>query len=258
MSARGIQLVALSGIPEVRPGDDLAGLILTALSAAAESLRDGDVVVVAQKVVSKSEGRYVALAEVTPSAAAVELATAAEKDPRLVQLILDNAREVLRVRPGLIIVEHTQGMVMANAGIDQSNLEAKDGERVLLLPEDADASCAALRARLRKFSGADVAVVINDTWGRAWRRGLVGQALGVSGLAAVRDLRGRPDRAGRPLAATEIALADEIAAAASLLQGHADEGTPVVLLRGLELSGEPTDARAGRDLIRERELDLFR
>lgn len=255
VAARSLRLVALPGIPEVRPGDDLSDLILLALAGAREALRAGDVLVIAQKIVSKAEGRYVDLAEVTPTTAAIDVARAAEKDPRLVQLILDNSRAILRVRPGLIIAEHRLGMVMANAGIDFSNLEANGQERALLLPQDPDATCAALRARLRRSHDADVAVIINDTWGRAWRRGVVGQALGVCGLPAVRDLRGRADRAGRPLAATEVGLADEIAAAASLLQGQSDEGTPVVLLRGLAPFPE---AGSGRDLIRDRERDLFR
>ncbi len=253
--AASMSLTALPGFPRIRPGDDLAALILEGLEAAALRLEAGDVIVVAQKVVSKAEGRLVDLQDVTPSAPAHELAERAEKDPRLVELILLESREVLRVRPGLIIVEHRLGFVCANAGIDHSNVDQAAGERVLLLPEDPDASARRLRDRLEAACGVRPAVLIIDSHGRAWRMGTVGVAIGVAGLPALLDLRGRPDLFGRRLQVTQVGLADEVAAAASLLMGQADEGCPVVHLRGLRYP--PHDGSLA-ELLRPRELDLFR
>lgn len=256
VAKRQLQLTALPGVPLVRPGDDLAELVAGGLARADESLADGDVIVVAQKIVSKSEGRYADLAQVSPTRRAVELAAETDKDPRLVQLILDEANEVLRYRRGVLVVVHRLGFVMANAGIDSSNVGPDaDGERVLLLPKDPDASSRRLRAALRRRYGVDLAVVINDSVGRAWRNGTVGTALGAAGLPAVLDLRGRHDLFDRVLTATEVGLADEISAAASLLQGQADEGTPVVLLRGLEIAGPGAQAA---DLLRPPAADMFR
>jgi coenzyme F420-0:L-glutamate ligase/coenzyme F420-1:gamma-L-glutamate ligase len=212
--------------------------------------------VLAQKIVSKAEGRYAALADITPSPRAVELAATCEKDARLVELILRESREVLRCVPGVIVVETRHGYVLANAGIDRSNVsQESDGERVLLLPADPDASAAALRRRLADLSGIDVGVIINDSLGRAWRNGTVGTALGVSGVVALEDLRGQSDLFGFALRTTEVGIADEIAAAASLLMGQSGEGRPVVLVRGLaHVRGEGS----GRDLQRPRTKDLFR
>jgi len=250
-----LRLRGLVGIPDVEPGDDLCGLIVAALDRCAEKLHDGDAVVVAQKIVSKSEGRQVALATIEPSPRAIALAREADKDPRLVELILRESTEVLRCRRGVIVVEHRLGFVMANAGIDQSNVVQQGDGVALLLPVDPDASCEALRSRLREETGADVAVLIIDSHGRAWRNGTVGVAIGVAGMPAVLDLRGAPDLYGRTLRVTELALADELAAAASMVMGQADEGRPVVLARGV-----PYARRAGssRELVRARELDLFR
>ncbi len=249
-------VAALGGIPEIRLGDDLATVIVEAVAANGEAIVDGDVVVVAQKIVSKSEGRYVDLAEVTPSRDAVSLGREVEKDPRLVELILSQSAEVVRFRPGVLIVADRNGLVLANAGIDTSNLDPARGEtEVLLLPEDADRSAARLRQALSERTGAAVGVVINDSHGRAWRNGTVGVAIGASGIAALLDMRGRPDRRGRELRVTEIGLADEIAAAASVVMGQADEGRPVVVVRGLAQAAGDGNAR---DLVRARELDLFR
>jgi coenzyme F420-0:L-glutamate ligase/coenzyme F420-1:gamma-L-glutamate ligase len=250
-------LTALTGIPAVHAGDDLARLVLDGLARSDERLCDGDVLVLAQKIVSKAEGRAVRLADVMPSKRARELASQCEKDPRLVELILSEAAEVLRVRPGLIIVVHRLGFVLANAGIDRSNIEpdTDEAERVLLLPRDPDGSARALRAALVATTNADVAVIINDSLGRAWRNGTIGTALGASGLPALADLRGRSDLFRRTLQATEVGLADEIAAAASLLMGQADEGRPIVLVRGLAFERR---TGAGAELIRRPELDLFR
>jgi coenzyme F420-0:L-glutamate ligase/coenzyme F420-1:gamma-L-glutamate ligase len=251
-----ISLTAVPGIPAIRPGDDLARILGDALEAAALSPGPGDVLVVTHKIVSKAEGRYVALADVAPSPQAREIAAAAGKDPALVEVILSESREVLRVRPGLIIAEHRSGVVIANAGVDHSNVEGGgDDERVLLLPEDPDASSAALLAALQERFGASLAVVVSDSVGRAWRNGVVGLALGAAGLPALLDLRGRRDLEGRALRVTQVGLADEIASAAQLLMGEADEGRPAVLVRGLTWDGPPLAAAA---LVRERELDLFR
>ncbi len=256
-STTSVTLVAPRGFPMVGEGDDLPGLILDCLARADIALESGDVVVLAQKVVSKAEGRAVALSSITPSPRAIELAGQCAKDPRLVELILSEADEVMRVRPGVIIVRHRLGLVLANAGIDRSNVASADGDgddRVLLLPVDPDASCRAIRAELFARSGADVAVLIIDSLGRAWRNGTVGTAIGVSGIPAVADLRGNPDLFGRPLETTEIGLGDEIAAAASLLMGQADEGRPLVLLRG---GGLAVAEGKATDLVRPRALDLF-
>lgn len=251
-----VQLTALPGFPLVEPGDDLTALIVAALDRAQESLRDGDVLVLAQKIVSKSENRYAYLNDIAPSSDAKELAEHVDKDPRLVELILRESVEVLRTRKGAIIVEHRNGYVHANAGIDQSNIQSQpDNPRVLLLPENPDASAAQLRARLRELTGATVAIIINDSAGRAWRNGVIGFALGTAGLVPLENRIGTRDLFGRALEITEVAVADEIAAAASLLMGQAAEGSPVVLIRGANIA--PSDAGSGA-LIRAREQDLFR
>lgn len=256
MTPGRLELVALPGIPLVEPGDDVAALIVAGLERAGLRLASGDVLVVAQKIVSKAEGRYAELGPVTPSAAARRLARETDKDPRLVELILSESKRVLRHRPGLVIVEHRLGFVMANAGIDASNIPGgAAGERVLLLPEDPDASCRRLRDALQAATGAAPAVVINDSTGRAWRNGTVGVALGVVGLEPLVDLRGRPDLFGRPLRVSLVGLGDQLAAAAALVQGEADEGTPVALVRGFAANAENGGVAP---LIRSPEHDLFR
>ncbi|HZM47594.1 MAG TPA: coenzyme F420-0:L-glutamate ligase [Burkholderiales bacterium] len=251
---REMTLTALPGIPEVTVGADLAALVLEGLGRAGRSLQNGDVLVIAQKIVSKSEGRTVRLADVTPSARAQELAQRADRDPRFVELILRESRAVLRVKPGVLIVEHSLGFVMASAGIDQSNVPGEDGS-VLLLPEDPDASARRLREDLVQKTAADVGIVINDSFGRAWRNGVAGVAIGVAGIPALVDLRGRADRGGRALKVTQVAAADEIASAASLLMGQAEEGLPVVLARGFPYARR---ASAASELVRPRAEDLFR
>ena len=239
-----VELIALPGMPIVRPGDDLAALI----RKVAPQFAAGDVLVVAQKIVSKAEGRFVDLATVTPSPEAARLARDTDKDPRLVELILGESQRVLRAVKGVLIVVHRCGFVLANAGIDASNV---GDDRVLLLPQDPDASAARLSAAL------GVPVIVNDSLGRAWRNGTTGTALGAAGLPSLLDLRGQPDLFGRILRASEIGLADEIAAAASLVQGQAAEGTPVVLVRGLADLIAAAPARNANALIRARENDLF-
>lgn len=253
---RQMQLSALPGLPRVEPGDDLAALIAAGLDRLGETLQAGDVLVLAQKIVSKSENRYVHLNGVTPGARAIELAREADKDPRIVELILRESVEVLRVRKGAIIVQHRNGYVHAHAGIDQSNIESHaDDPRVLLLPENPDASAQQLRAALMQRYGVDIAIIINDSAGRAWRNGVIGFALGTAGMVTVENRIGTRDLFGRPLEITEIAVADELAAAASFLMGQAAEGAPVVLIRGAAFTPAETGSGA---LIRPAAQDLFR
>lgn len=250
-------LTALPGIPLVEPGDDLAGLIFEGLARADLRLRTGDVLVVTSKVVSKAEGRLVNLAEVTPSEEAGRLAERSAKDPRLAEVILQESRRILRVRPGLVIVRHRLGFVCANAGVDHSNVRDEGGqpeEWVLLLPLDPDASALRLKERLEAESLTSIGVLIIDSHGRAWRMGTVGVTIGVAGFPALLNLRGRPDLFGYRLQVTEVGLADEVAAAASVLTGQAAEGLPIVHVRGL-----PYPLRPGKlaELIRPEEQDLF-
>ncbi|TMF10710.1 MAG: coenzyme F420-0:L-glutamate ligase [Chloroflexi bacterium] len=242
-----LELLGVEGLPEVRPGDDLAELI-----AARARFEAGDVLVVAQKVVSKAEGRIVDLNDVTAGAEAVQIAgrLVAKPDPRMVQVVLDESVRVLRSER-VLITETRHGYVSANAGVDHSNVGGRD--TLTLLPLDPDASAARLRGRLRDLAGADVGVIVSDTFGRPWRLGIVNVALGVAGLPAVIDLRGTPDDDGNPLHATVLAVADEVAASAGLVMGKTDR-TPAVIARGLRLKGRGT----GQDLIRPQAEDLFR
>jgi coenzyme F420-0:L-glutamate ligase/coenzyme F420-1:gamma-L-glutamate ligase len=243
-----MELRGVEGLPEIRPGDDLAALIV----AAAAPLLSGDVVVIAQKVVSKSEGRLRNLADVVPSERALEFARSLEADARMVQVILDESTRVVRA-DRVLIVETRQGFVCANAGVDKSNVAGDD--EVCLLPVDCDASARGLQERISALAGAHVGVVVSDTFGRAWRMGLVNVALGVAGLPALIDYRGRPDDFGMPLQATVVAVADEIAAAAELLMGKTRR-VPVVIVHGLDVfEGTPGN---GQELVRPSELDLFR
>lgn len=251
-----LELIGLSGLPLVARGDALAALISTALRVSGLQLLAGDILVLAQKIVSKAEGQRVALASVTPSRRARALAQRTGKDPRLVELILRESREVLRVGREVLIVEHRTGFVLANAGIDQSNVnESGEDAHALLLPVDPDASAARLRSELAALTGVECGVLIIDSIGRAWRRGTVGQAIGAAGMPVVVDARGRADLFGRELRRTDIGVADEIAAAASLLMGQANEGRPVVLVRGFSAAQADQGARV---LQRDRREDLFR
>ena len=254
--AKSITYFAVPGLPLIHPGDDLAARIIDALRADQLQLMSGDVVVIAQKVVSKSEDRYVELRNVRPSAQAQGLAEQTGKDPRYIEVVLSESAEVVRHRRNILIMAHKLGFVMANAGIDQSNIDHAGGEeRVLLLPRDPDGSAAALKARFDAAFEADVGVIINDSFGRAWRNGVVGVALGAAGLPSLLDMIGKPDLFGRPMQVTEIAVADEIAAGASLLMGQAAEGLPVVVVRGVKFDGA---ARPASALVRLRERDMFR
>ena len=256
MAAASLTMIGLAGVPLVEPGDDLGAIAVAAFRANGVTPDAGDVLVVAQKIVSKAEGRYVEIATVEPSGEAISLAAEVDKDPRFVEVVLSESKRVVRRRPGLLIVEHRLGFVMANAGIDHSNLPMADGiERVLLLPRDPDGSARRLRQQLAEAFGTDIAIIISDSFGRPWRKGTVGIALGAAGLPALIDLRGHPDLFGRELLVTETGFADEIAAAAGLLMGQADEAVPMVLVRGLRWSAPDAPAAA---LIRPAEHDLFR
>ena len=249
-----LRLVALPGIGEVGAGASLIDPILTGMDASGEHVQAGDVFVIAQKIVSKAEGRRVLLADVEPSERARALAEAADKDARLMELVLRESRDVLRVKRGVVIVEHRLGFVMANAGIDRSNVGGS-GDSALLLPERPDDSAHRIRDAIRVRCGVAVGVIINDSFGRAWRNGVTGIAIGVAGVPALIDMRGKTDRSGRELQVTEIAAADELAAAASLLMGQANEGTPIVLARGFPYALRESSIE---ELIRPREQDLFR
>ncbi len=252
-----LSFLPIAGLPEVRPGDDLIGLLNQTLrSTSNPQLRDGDVLIIAQKVVSKSENRYIDLNAVIPSAKALELAQRCLKDPRLVELILRESTEVVRVAPNVLIVRHRLGFVVANAAIDQSNLPDA-GERALLLPADPDASAGALRSKIEQLAKVKVAVLISDSFGRAWRMGVCGVCVGCSGLESLVDLRGTLDRSGRPLQVTQIAVADQLCATATLVCGEAAEGRPMVIVRGLSATYLKT-TRAAHDLVRPLDQDLFR
>jgi coenzyme F420-0:L-glutamate ligase/coenzyme F420-1:gamma-L-glutamate ligase len=249
-----IQLIPLDGIPEVRPGDDLAQLIAAAAAGGGIGLADDDVLVVTQKVVSKAEGRVVELASVQPRPEAVEWANRWRKDPRQVELVLRESAEIVRMAEGGLIISRTRhGLVCANAGVDVSNVGG--GESATLLPEDPDGSARRLRDRLREVAGARPAVIISDTFGRPWRLGIVNVAIGVAGMEALLDLRGTPDAQGRPMRSTLIAAADELASAADLAGGKVDQ-RPVVVVRGYRYAfAEPGPGAAA--LVMPREQDLF-
>lgn len=259
-----LTITPLLNIPLIRHSNNLADILLAALYTTEITLQDGDILVLAQKIVSKAEGRLVNLADIVPSPAAIKLAARSKKDPRLCELILSESSQVIRVRPGLIIVEHRLGFICANAGIDHSNVappsssppgENKEEEWYLLLPKDPDRSAGKIRRKIETVTGKHVGVLIIDSHGRAWREGTVGISIGISGLPGLVDLRGQPDLFGFKLRITTVGVADELAAASSLVMGQAAEGTPAVHVRGF-----PYPLKDGRlaNLIRSKELDLFR
>ena len=252
-----ISALALGGLPEIEPGMDLAGVISTMLASgpASEALREGDVLVVAHKAISKAEGRLRSLTEVTPGPEAVRIAAAQGKDPRHVQVVLDESREVIRAGHGVLIVETTHGFVCANAGVDASNVAGE--EQLVLLPVDPDASARALRSRLRELTGVAPGVVVTDSFGRAWRTGQCDVAIGCAGVNPVEDWRGGRDAYAQELRATMIAVADELAAAADLAR-RKDSNEPVVLIRGAERHVSSEDGPGVAPLLRAREQDLFR
>jgi len=258
-----LSLFALAGLPLVREGDDLAAMIAQSLDDMRMVLNDGDIVVVAQKIVSKAEGRLFDLRAVEPGSEAARLAAETGKDPRLVELILRESSAVIRSRKDVLIVAHRLGFVHANAGIDQSNVAAAgDGpfSFALLLPKDPDHSARKLRAGLRKRLGVNLGIIVNDSMGRAWRKGTTGQAIGCAGVVSLLDRRGSPDLFNRALEITEVGAADEIASAASFVMGQADEGQPVVVVRGavMMVCPGPDDGDGVGPLLRAPGEDLFR
>jgi coenzyme F420-0:L-glutamate ligase/coenzyme F420-1:gamma-L-glutamate ligase len=254
MGASQLSLYAIPNIPLIKSGDDLAEIIATAISQAEVEIHSGDVLVVAQKLVSKAESRTVALGSVTPGDEARRLAQATDKEPAVVQLILDESRKILRYRPGVLISEHKLGFVLANAGIDRSNV-SDNADEVLLLPVDPDKSAALLRDNLVAKLGVRIGIVICDSVGRAWRMGTTGMALGCAGVEALTDLRGRQDMFGRELQVSEHAVADSIASAAELLMGEADEALPVIVVHGLDEGHSEQDSTV---LLRPEADDMFR
>ena len=256
-----ITLTAVSNIPHIQPNDDLGDILARALRAEGMALQDGDILAIAQKIVSKAEGRLFRLGDVVVSERARQVAAEVEKEPAIVELILSESDEISRKRPGVLVVRHKLGFTSANAGIDRSNVSQNsdfqdgDDEIVLLLPIDPDASAARLRVAMREEFGADIGVVITDSHGRPFRLGTLGVAIGVAGIPALWDRVGESDLYGYELQHTTVGVADEIAAAAGLLMGQAAEGIPVVLIRGLEL---PKENGRAADLIRPKEMDLYR
>ena len=256
MQAGPVTLTPLPGIPIVREGDNVAHLVGDAIDGAGIAPADFDVVVVTQKIVSKADGRRVRLADVEPSSRAIDLAASLDKDPRLVEVVLAESRDVVASGHGVLVTEHRSGHVMANAGVDRSNVgSARDDEAVILLPLNPDASAAALHRSLEARFRCRLGVVISDSVGRPWRHGVSGIAIGASGLPSLTDLRGAPDLFGVPLKVTLTGFADQIASAANLVAGEAAEGVPAVHVRGLAWNAAPAPARA---LVRDRENDLFR
>ncbi len=253
-----LTIAPLQNMPLVRQGDNLADILVLSMQTSGIDLHDNDILVIAQKIVSKSEGRMVDLTSITPTARAVELAKKTDKDPRVVELMLQESNEVLRVRPGTVIVEHKLGFVCANAGIDHSNVAGSGNENqefVLLLPEDPDRSARELREQIKQKTGRSVGVMIIDSHGRAWRNGTVGMCIGLSGIPALVDERGWKDLFGYTLRVTVVGVSDELAAAASLMMGQAAEGKPAVHVRGFPY---PLEEGSLKELIRPKEMDLFR
>lgn len=253
-----LNLTALPNIPLIQPGDNLVNIILKSLAEAGLQLQNDDVLVLAQKIVSKAEGRLVKISEVQPSARALELAPQLQKDPRHVEVILQETKEIVRMRAGVIVVEHRLGYVCANAGVDRSNVAPHanpEDDFLLMLPADPDKTCTELRDQLEAATGAKVGVIINDSHGRAWRNGTVGVALGAAGVPALLDLRGTPDLFDYPLQVTQVGFADELAASASLFMGQAAEGRPIIHIRGVPYALREGN---GQELIRQKDMDMFR
>jgi coenzyme F420-0:L-glutamate ligase/coenzyme F420-1:gamma-L-glutamate ligase len=248
-------VLPITGLPEIQSGDGLGPMLADRLAVGEPGLQAGDVLVVTQKIVSKAEGRFVDLARIIPSLAAEKLAQETNKDPQLVELVLRESSNVVRKARNILITRHHQGHVMANAGIDASNIGAGNGGYVLLLPEDPDASAARIADACADRLGFRPGVVISDSFGRPWRMGTVNVAIGVAAMPAILDQRGDPDRDGRIMQVTQIALADAVAAAAGLAMGEGAEGIPAAIVRGLSFAGAPQTSRA---IVRPVEEDLFR
>jgi coenzyme F420-0:L-glutamate ligase/coenzyme F420-1:gamma-L-glutamate ligase len=246
-----VSIIGIDGIPEIEAGDDLAKFIAAAAASQGETLQDHDVLVVTQKAVSKAEGRYVILEDIEPSALAIELATNWEKDPRHVEVVLRESKRIVRMDHGVIITETRHGLVCANAGVDASNVP---GERLMLLPVDPDASAQRIREGIKRETGADVAVIVSDTFGRPWRTGYTEVAIGVAGMMPIIDYVGMIDTHGRELKATWICIADELASAAELVTGKINR-VPVALIRGYPI---PRGEGSAKEMVRMAETDMFR
>jgi coenzyme F420-0:L-glutamate ligase/coenzyme F420-1:gamma-L-glutamate ligase len=257
-----LTFIGVENIPMVKPGDDLVAMIAQGLTSMGESLKDDDVIVLAQKVISKTENRYLDLTTVEPSDEALTVGREVDKDPRKVQAILDESNEVIRKRPGVLIVEQKLGFVQANAGIDQSNIindNGDDEDLCLLLPVDPDASARKIRDEIHLRHDVVVGVIINDSIGRAWRVGSLGLAIGVAGFTALEDYIGQSDIYGRELLVTQVGAADEMAAGASLVMGQTNEKTPVVIVRGYSPTDpEDESLRGVGPLLRPKDMDMFR
>ena len=255
-----LTFTSIDNMPMIEPGDDLVALAVARLADMGEALEDDDVLVFAQKIISKAENRYLDLATIEPTEEALRMAQEVDKDPRIVQAILNESNEVVRARPGVLIVEQKHGLVQANAGIDQSNIkQPNEDDMCLLLPLDPDASARKMQAEIAARYGLRVGVIINDSLGRAWRLGSLGLAIGVAGFTALEDYIGQKDIYGRVLQVTQVAAADEMAAAASLVMGQTAEKTPLVWVRGYQ-PREPADPtqRGVAPLLRPKSMDLFR
>lgn len=251
-----LRVIPIPNIPLIKPGDDLGAMIARSIAEADIQLQAGDIVVLAQKIVSKAEDRFVCLRDVTPSARALELAALTHKDPRQVEVILWDTAEVIRAKPNVLIVQHKAGFISANAGLDHSNVAAEADEMVLRLPADADASAARIRAEIVELTGQRPAVLIIDSHGRPWRIGTTGVVIGVAGMKPVQDLRGQPDLFGTALLHTEVGIGDQVAAAASLIIGQTTELCPAVIVRGVAF--EADDSARACDVLRDKTMDLFR
>ena len=253
---KNLELLAIENIPLIEPGDDLVSILIQTIKEEKIKLRRGDILVIAQKVVSKSENRYAFLNDVTPSSEAIRIAKNSDKDPKLVQLILNESVKVIRQGRGVIVVENKLGFIHANAGIDKSNIESDtDNPKVLLLPKDPDNSALKIKEEIFRQTELKVGIIINDSSGRAWRKGIVGIAIGSSGVEVLLNLRGQKDLYGNTLEITEVGRVDEIASAASLLMGQANEGLPVIIVRGIPETSKVNNVKS---ILRDKSEDLFR
>jgi len=256
LNSSRLEVLPIQGIPLIQPGDSVADKILEAVMSHGPTLGNGDIIVLAQKIVSKAEGRFVDLGTVTPSSEAKKLAKKTNKDPRFVEVVLSQASDVVRYREDVLIVENKLGLVHANAGIDRSNVKNGDEGQLLLLPEDPDGSAKQIKLRLEDRCGIKLGIIINDSMGRAWRRGTVGQSIGSAGLTTVQDLRGSEDLFGQTMETTEVAVADELAAAGSFVMGQRGEGVPAVVIRGAAHLLGPDEPAS--HILRQKTEDLFR
>ena len=253
---KNLELLAIENIPLIEPGDDLVSILIQTIKEEKIKLRRGDILVIAQKVVSKSENRYAFLNDVTPSSEAIRIAKNSDKDPKLVQLILNESVKVIRQGRGVIVVENKLGFIHANAGIDKSNIESDAyNPKVLLLPKDPDNSALKIKEEIFRQTELKVGIIINDSSGRAWRKGIVGIAIGSSGVEVLLNLRGQKDLYGNALEITEVGRVDEIASAASLLMGQANEGLPVIIVRGIPETSKVNNVKS---ILRDKSEDLFR